>query len=69
MLASKALVPGISSDGAVQRAYTAALQATLAVLAAHGLRVKSTANDALAAIRTSIITALPGLANRLAPIR
>ncbi|WP_420127787.1 hypothetical protein [Longimicrobium sp.] len=37
-------ISGISSDGAFQRAYTAALQATITVLAAHGLRVKSTAN-------------------------
>jgi hypothetical protein len=37
-------IPGISTDGAFQLAYTAALQATFAVLAAHGLRVKSTAN-------------------------
>lgn len=37
-------IPGISSDGAFQRAYTAALQATITVLAANGLRVKSTAN-------------------------
>ena len=39
-----ARVPAISRDGAFQHAYTAALQAPLAVLAAHGLRVKSTAN-------------------------
>jgi hypothetical protein len=39
-----ALVPGLSSDGAFQHLYTAALQATIATLAAHGLRVKSTAN-------------------------
>ena len=39
-----ARIPAISRDGAFQHAYTAALQATLAVLAAHGLRVKSTAN-------------------------
>jgi hypothetical protein len=35
---------GISSDGAFQLAYTAALQATLAVLAAHGLRVRAADN-------------------------
>jgi hypothetical protein len=35
---------GISIDSAFQLAYTTALQATFAVLAAHGLRVKSTAN-------------------------
>src|SRR5687767_7240530 len=35
---------GISSDGAFQSVYTAALQATLAVLFAHGLRTRSTAN-------------------------
>jgi hypothetical protein len=34
----------ISSDAAFQLAYTAALQATLAVLAAHGLRVRSSSN-------------------------
>lgn len=39
-----ARIPGISTDGAFQHAYTAALQATFAALAAHGLRVKSTAN-------------------------
>jgi hypothetical protein len=38
-----ARVPGISSDGAFQLAYTAGLQATFALLAARGLRVKSTA--------------------------
>ena len=37
-------VPDLSSDGAFQRVYTAALQASFATLAAHGLRVKSTAN-------------------------
>lgn len=37
-------VPGLSMDGAFQHLYTAALQAALATLAAHGLRVKSTAN-------------------------
>lgn len=35
---------GISTDGAFQMAYTAALQATLAVLAAHGLRVRAADN-------------------------
>ena len=39
-----ARVAGISADGALQLAYTAALQATFAVLAAAGLRVKSTAS-------------------------
>lgn len=42
---SDARVPGVSSDGAFQPAYTAALQATFAVLAARGLRVKSTKLD------------------------
>jgi hypothetical protein len=35
---------GLASDNAFQVAYTAGLQATLAVLAAHGLRVRSAAN-------------------------
>lgn len=35
---------GMSPNGAFQLAYTAALQATLAVLAAHGLRVRAVAN-------------------------
>ena len=39
-----AAVPGLSTDGAFQRLYTAGLQAAMATLAAHGLRVKSTAN-------------------------
>lgn len=39
-----AAVPGLSTDGAFQRLFTAALQAAMATLAAHGLRVKSTAN-------------------------
>lgn len=39
-----AQISGISSEGAFQLAYTAALQATFAVLAAYGLRVKSTAS-------------------------
>lgn len=39
-----ARVPSISADGAFQLAYTAALQATFAVLATQGLRVKSTAS-------------------------
>lgn len=39
-----ARVPALSSDAAFQLAYLAALQASFAVLAAHGLRVKSTAN-------------------------
>lgn len=34
----------ISTESAYQLAYTAALQTSLAVLAAHGLRVRSTAN-------------------------
>ncbi len=34
----------ISTESAFQLAYTAALQASLAVLAAHGLRVRSAAN-------------------------
>lgn len=37
-------VPGLSTDGAFQSIYRAALQAAIATLAAHGLRVKSTAN-------------------------
>lgn len=39
-----AAVPGLSTEGAFQTLYKAALQASLATLAAHGLRVKSTAN-------------------------
>ena len=38
-----ARVPGLSTAGAFQHAYTAALQASLTVLAALGLRVRSTA--------------------------
>ena len=38
-----AQVAGLSTDTAFQTAYRACLQATLAVLASHGLRVKSTA--------------------------
>jgi hypothetical protein len=38
-----AQVAGLSTDTAFQTAYRACLQATLAVLATHGLRVKSTA--------------------------
>lgn len=34
----------LSAEGALQITYTAALQATMALLAAHGLRVKSTAS-------------------------
>jgi hypothetical protein len=37
-------VPGLSTDGAFQSIYRAALQAAIATLAVHGLRVKSTAN-------------------------
>ncbi|HEV3052339.1 MAG TPA: hypothetical protein VGX50_18655 [Longimicrobium sp.] len=37
-------VPGLSTDGAFQIMYRAALQAAAATLAAHGLRPKSTAN-------------------------
>jgi hypothetical protein len=37
-------IPGLSSEGAFQHLYTAALQGSIATLAAHGLRVKSTAN-------------------------
>jgi hypothetical protein len=37
-------VPGLSTDGAYQCIYRAALQAAIATLAVHGLRVKSTAN-------------------------
>ena len=37
-------VPGLSTDGAYQSMYRAALQVTIAALGAHGLRVKSTAN-------------------------
>jgi hypothetical protein len=37
-------VSGLSTDGAYQSIYRAALQAALATLAVHGLRVKSTAN-------------------------
>jgi hypothetical protein len=36
-------VPGLSTDGAYQCIYRAALQAAIATLAVHGLRVKSTA--------------------------
>lgn len=39
-----AAVAELSAEGAFQLMYTAALQATVATLAAHGLRVKSTAN-------------------------
>lgn len=39
-----ASLPSLASDSAFQLIYTAALQATFATLAAHGLRVKSTAN-------------------------
>lgn len=39
---------GLSSGSAFQLAYTAALQATLALLAAHGLRVRSAANHYMA---------------------
>jgi hypothetical protein len=39
-----ASVPGLSTDGAFRSIYNAALQAAIATLAAHGLRVKSTAN-------------------------
>lgn len=39
-----ASLPGLSSDGAFQSVYTAALQATFATLAAYGLRVRSNAN-------------------------
>jgi hypothetical protein len=39
-----AVVPGLSTDSAFQIIYRAALQAAIATLAAHGLRVKSTAN-------------------------
>lgn len=39
-----ATVPGLSTDGAFQNIYKAALQAAIATLAAQGLRVKSTAN-------------------------
>ena len=117
-------VPGLSTDGAFQCIYRAALQATIATLAAHGLRVKSTAShykafyalqkltdaldphgqmfnemravrndsvyepthdeaevgerlsegrgsmpDALAALRTAILSARPGLTARLPHIR
>ena len=41
---SDARVAGVSADGALQLVYTACLQATFAVLAARGLRVKSTAS-------------------------
>ncbi len=41
---SDARVPNVSADGALQLVYTACLQATFAVLAARGLRVKSTAS-------------------------
>jgi hypothetical protein len=37
-------VPGLSEEGAFQSLYRAALQASITTLAAHGLRVKSTAN-------------------------
>jgi hypothetical protein len=39
-----ASLPGLSTDGAFQSIYKAALQASIATLAAHDLRVKSTAN-------------------------
>jgi len=39
-----ALVPGLSPEGAFQHLYTAVLQVSMATLAAHDLRVKSTAN-------------------------
>lgn len=39
-----AYVAGLSTDGAFQSIYRAALQTAIATLAAHGLRVKSTAN-------------------------
>jgi hypothetical protein len=39
-----AKVPGLSTDGAYQCIYRAALQAAIATLAVHDLRVKSTAN-------------------------
>jgi hypothetical protein len=41
---TSAQAQGLASDNAFQVAYTAGLQATLAVLAAHGLRVRSAAN-------------------------
>lgn len=41
---SDARSPDLSPDGALQLAYTASLQATFAVLAASGFRVKSTAS-------------------------
>ena len=41
---TSAQAEGLSSDNAYQVAYTAGLQATLAVLSAHGLRVRSAAN-------------------------
>lgn len=43
-----AQVHGISTDTSLQTAYRACLQATLAVLAAQGLRVKSTAGHYIA---------------------
>jgi hypothetical protein len=39
---SDARVPGVSTDGALELVYTSCLQATFAMLAARGLRVKST---------------------------
>jgi hypothetical protein len=42
--AADARTGGLSPDGAYQFTYTAALQATMALLAAHGLRVKSTSS-------------------------
>src|SRR5829696_4909757 len=42
-----ARIAGMPAENAYQLAYTAALQSSLAVLAAHGLRVKSTANHYL----------------------
>jgi hypothetical protein len=37
-------VQGLTNEGAFQHLYTAALQAAIATLAAHGFRVKSTSN-------------------------
>lgn len=66
-----AMVAGISSDGAFQLAYTAMLQATLAILAASGLRVKSTASHykAFYAMEKLGVPSLKDLAPRFDALR
>lgn len=44
---SDARAPGVSVEGSYLMAYTAALQAALAVLAAHDLKVRGTSNHYL----------------------